>query len=259
MKNIITTARRKIGDILSIQTHNDFHHYLLCNAIDRYKRSRDNEGLGLGRVVALCSNQQEAMAFSKYDFEEILLTGINPPGDALLAAIDRDNRISYRRQNSECLDIGSGTFDLVICKEGIHHLARPVLGVYEMLRITKSHIVIIEPANTLVNVLLMRLGLASDYEKNLDCNINCRDNYVYRWSRDRLRDLLNSYYLESGYELHIISGWMSGKLTAHKSKAVRVLSAFLGAIASYIPGSPGNYMTAVIKSGANLPPDAYAQ
>ncbi len=255
MSNHIIEHRRRLSDILSIKSHPDFHNYLLCEAIDRYKKHREECNKNIGSILAICSNVREAITLKQYAFSEILLTGITEPSPELINEIKDDPRIKYQKQNSECLNLPSKHYDLVICKEGIHHLARPVLGVYEMLRLSTDSIIIIEPADTLIGRILEKLNLSSVYEKNQQGNIKFRDNYVYRWNKTMFNALLKSYYLESGYTLDITSGWMTSRFNAHQSKVVRLLAAIFGYLASYIPASKGNYLSALIICGNDLPPE----
>jgi SAM-dependent methyltransferase len=48
-------------------------------------------------------------------------------------------------QNVESLSYEDDAFDYVLCKEAFHHFPRPMMGFYEMLRVAKRGVVIIEP------------------------------------------------------------------------------------------------------------------
>ena len=48
-------------------------------------------------------------------------------------------------QNAEKLSFGDETFDFVMCKEAYHHFPRPPIAFYEMWRVAKRAIVLIEP------------------------------------------------------------------------------------------------------------------
>lgn len=50
--------------------------------------------------------------------------------------------------NAENIDLPSDSFDVVFCKESYHHFPRPQLGLYEMLRVAKKAVVLIEPHDT---------------------------------------------------------------------------------------------------------------
>jgi hypothetical protein len=255
MKNSINIHRRALRDLLSIKSHQDFHSYLISHAIDKYAAMCASKQKSLGTVLALCANDREAVVLEKYSFDKILLTGINEPNDMIRAIANTDPRISYQKQNSENISIPPRSYDLVMCKEGLHHLARPVLGLYEMLRIAKTAVVIIEPYDAILSRLLEILNLSSVYETNVSGNLNQRDNFVFRWSRRQLEFILNSYYIESGYSVDLTLGWMTSKLNANPLALTRRMAAVIGWLCSFLPGSRGNYMTALIGVGSNVPPD----
>jgi ubiquinone/menaquinone biosynthesis C-methylase UbiE len=48
-------------------------------------------------------------------------------------------------QNAEAFDLADNAVDFVLCKESLHHFPRPAVGFYEMLRIARKGIVLIEP------------------------------------------------------------------------------------------------------------------
>jgi ubiquinone/menaquinone biosynthesis C-methylase UbiE len=52
---------------------------------------------------------------------------------------------SYSRENAETLSFPDGSFDFVFCKESYHHFPRPMLAIYEMIRVAKTGVILIEP------------------------------------------------------------------------------------------------------------------
>ncbi|MFO1257666.1 MAG: class I SAM-dependent methyltransferase [Gammaproteobacteria bacterium] len=52
---------------------------------------------------------------------------------------------AYQRENAEQLSFKTDSFDFAFCKEAYHHFPRPVLALYEMLRISKKGVLLIEP------------------------------------------------------------------------------------------------------------------
>lgn len=53
----------------------------------------------------------------------------------------------YSKQNSENLTFTDEKFDFVFCKESYHHFPRPMIALYEMLRVSKQGVVLIEPVD----------------------------------------------------------------------------------------------------------------
>jgi SAM-dependent methyltransferase len=253
--NRVRVRRRALRDLLRIDSHADFHDYLFRHALACYAASLPKEAPGLGTILAIGANHREARALAKLPFERILLTGIADADEAIHDVEQSDPRVSYRIENSESLSLDARSFDLVLCKESLHHLARPALGLYEMLRVCRRAALVIEPYDTLAGRIFERLGLATVYETHQAGNLGGRDNFVHRFARRPLELLLNSYYLESDYTLEIHLGWMSSRFNAHPAKAVRRLAALAGWALGLVPGSRGNYMTAMVIPGRDLPPD----
>jgi len=57
----------------------------------------------------------------------------------------------YRKENAESLSFSDGKFDFVLCKESYHHFPRPMIALYEMLRVCKKGVVLIEPNDPLIS------------------------------------------------------------------------------------------------------------
>jgi ubiquinone/menaquinone biosynthesis C-methylase UbiE len=51
----------------------------------------------------------------------------------------------YKKENVEALSFADNEFDFTLCKESYHHFPRPILGLYEMLRVSRRGVVLIEP------------------------------------------------------------------------------------------------------------------
>ena len=69
---------------------------------------------------------------------------------------------AYSQENAENLSFSDREFDFVLCKEAYHHFPRPMIALYEMLRVAQKRIVLIEPtdeywASSFSEVLLMNI------------------------------------------------------------------------------------------------------
>lgn len=97
----------------------------------------------------------------------------------------------YRRENAEQLRLAENSFDFALCKEAYHHFPRPYMAVYEMLRVAKKAVVLIEPQDPIQHAptllflknLLDRLspGLLRHVWKNQH-SFEHIGNYVYKIS-----------------------------------------------------------------------------
>jgi SAM-dependent methyltransferase len=244
-------------EIRAIETKQDFSDLLARRGLESYASLVGARGLG--DALAVCATETEARQFRGFGFDRVTLTGVVPPSK-VEPAMARDERFTYRLENAEALTFPANSFDLVFCKEGLHHLARPVLGLYEMLRVCRRAAIVIEPYESRLGRMLERLGLASVYERrgssfHVDASdrIVTRDNYVFRWTSRGIECLLESYYLDSGYQLDITRGWLSKRANAHRLGGVRFVAAIGGAAASHVPGAEGNVMVALIVPGTDEP------
>jgi SAM-dependent methyltransferase len=53
--------------------------------------------------------------------------------------------------NAESIDLEDCSFDYVLCKEALHHMPRPYLAIYEMLRVAKKAVIFIEPLDPVID------------------------------------------------------------------------------------------------------------
>jgi ubiquinone/menaquinone biosynthesis C-methylase UbiE len=59
----------------------------------------------------------------------------------------------YRVENAEHLTFADRSFDYVFCKEAFHHFPRPFLALYEMLRVARKGVVLVEPHDQVGSLL----------------------------------------------------------------------------------------------------------
>jgi len=106
---------------------------------------------------------------------------------------------NYSEENAEFLSFKDESFDFVFCKEAFHHFPRPYIGIYEMLRVAKKAIILIEPND---QIPYPTFGLFFTYIKNtikklLKRKLNHHDkwrfedsgNYVYTLSKRELEKI----------------------------------------------------------------------
>ena len=107
-------------------------------------------------------------------------------------SVSRDNGWidGYSSQNAEDIQLDDEAYDYVLCKESYHHFPRPPIALYEMLRIARKAVVLIEPSRRRWTPLgfLRRLvkrctgrELMDEYEPS--------GNYVYRLSLAEIIEL----------------------------------------------------------------------
>ncbi len=77
--------------------------------------------------------------------------------DFLAIATEEGVVEAYAAQNAENLSYPDNEFDYVLCKESYHHFPRPYAAMYEMIRVAKKGIVIIEPQDPVLQMPLLLL------------------------------------------------------------------------------------------------------
>jgi ubiquinone/menaquinone biosynthesis C-methylase UbiE len=63
----------------------------------------------------------------------------------------------YKKENAEALSFQDAEFDYVLCKESYHHFPRPMIALYEMLRVASKGVVLIEPNDRYINDSVLRV------------------------------------------------------------------------------------------------------
>ncbi|RYE55706.1 MAG: class I SAM-dependent methyltransferase, partial [Sphingobacteriales bacterium] len=96
----------------------------------------------------------------------------------------------YAAENAERLSFAGGQFDYVLCKESYHHFPRPYAAMYEMIRVARKGVVIIEPQDPvskmpallfITNMLASRASLLNKAWKNR-FSYEPVGNFVYKVS-----------------------------------------------------------------------------
>lgn len=106
----------------------------------------------------------------------------------------------YAVENAESLSFQDNTFDYILCKESYHHFPRPYLAVYEMIRVAKEAVILIEPQDpvTKIPLLLALCNLADRINPKLvqmiwknRYSFEVVGNYVFKLSEREVDKLAN--------------------------------------------------------------------
>jgi len=255
----VQLRRYPLRALLGVRSRADFHATLIAQAVAPHFEAAKCAGREPGRVLALGANHREAEALAGMPFESVVLSGICEPGDALQALCDRHPHVSYELASAEALPYPERSFELVLAKEMLHHLPRPVQGLYEMLRVCRDRAVFVEPWSCGLVSALDCLGLVTRFESDQAGNAGARDNHVFRWRRSTLESLLASYYLDSGARCRVSTGWLSTRFLSTRGSALGPALLGCGWAASFVPGARGNLATVSIEPGGDLPPPPSAR
>ncbi len=90
---------------------------------------------------------------------------------------------AYAAENAESLSYEDNAVDFVLCKEALHHFPRPPIGFYEMLRVARNAVVLIEPVEAAWRVLSsLKTFAKSVLRGDSDAQFEPTGNFVYRLS-----------------------------------------------------------------------------
>jgi ubiquinone/menaquinone biosynthesis C-methylase UbiE len=99
----------------------------------------------------------------RYGFDSMRLKKMEPsisvlPTDISPYQLEKAKRLNliedYKVENAEKLSFNDNEFDLTLCKEAFHHFPRPYIALYEMLRVSKKGVILIEPREKFPDTVL---------------------------------------------------------------------------------------------------------
>jgi len=108
----------------------------------------------------------------------------------------------YQVANAEKLPFPDNSFDFVLCKETLHHMERPYLGIYESLRVARYAVAIIEPQDPFVDVPHKIGTFEPGYERV--------GNFVYCLSEHELMKLAYGLNLLGIATKHMVDIYIEG-------------------------------------------------
>jgi SAM-dependent methyltransferase len=98
----------------------------------------------------------------------------------------------YRAENAERISMPDNACDFILCKEAYHHFPRPPIALYEMLRVSRVAVVLIEPLDNprLLDGVkrLFKMTVRGEREQLFESD----GNYLYRLNLRELQKLLTA-------------------------------------------------------------------
>ena len=110
----------------------------------------------------------------------------------------RNPAIRSMKMDSENLAFADGSFDWVVIRDGLHHLARPLKGLYELERVSREGFAILEGQDSWVVRGLVRLRMGEDWDP--------AGGYTYRFTRRELQKAFDSVQTLSRWQIH--TSWL---------------------------------------------------
>jgi SAM-dependent methyltransferase len=124
--------------------------------------------------------------------------------------------LSALNADAEEMQIADGFYDLVLAHEVLHHCRSPHRALLEMLRVSRRHVIILEPNDSLLMRAFVKLRFSFPYELPAVIYHNfqaggvrnsCIPNYIYRWSAREIYQTVASFMPEAEFGLYIRRYW----------------------------------------------------
>ncbi|MHA1470779.1 MAG: class I SAM-dependent methyltransferase [Candidatus Asgardarchaeia archaeon] len=161
--------------------------------------------------------------------------------EAVRAAKRRCHHLKGVVADSEHLPFKNRSFDLVLVRDGLHHLPNPSKGINEMFRISRKGYIFIEAQKSFFTNVFTKLKLAEEYEKS--------GNFVYRFTRREVKNLMKKQKINN---YKIFTSWchnirfLSKYIYPHfNNKVSLVIFTFLFYMFNFLFGHYGNSMVVV--------------
>lgn len=121
----------------------------------------------------------DSIRMRREGFHSVLPTDIDEK--LLKVALNQGQIDSYRVENAERMTFDDESFDFILCKDSFHHFPRPYIALYEMIRVARTAVVLIEPQDPWIDTPLQEGPPIIGYESV--------GNYVYTVSRREFEKL----------------------------------------------------------------------
>ncbi len=163
-------------------------------------------------ILCVCGGDGEEADFLQNLGAVVTTTDLSAA--ATQAARLRNPDLCCLEMDAESLRFADRSFDWVIVRDGLHHLARPVKGLYELERVSREGFALLEGQDSLAVRFLVRLGLGDDWDP--------AGGYVYRFGRRELSKIFKTAQTLARWRVH--SAWLPfGNDVLKYSATVRLL------------------------------------
>lgn len=158
----------------TVLSYDDWRHERMRNLVDPIINKKDN-------WLTIGDN-------SGTDAQYLFLKGVKniTSSDISIDNLSKNKKqkkytFNIKKINAEHIEYKDNSFDFVSCKESLHHFTKPILGLYEMIRIAKQGVALIEPNDFKA---IKNLSYVNQFE--------IVGNYVYRISAREIEKLAYS-------------------------------------------------------------------
>jgi SAM-dependent methyltransferase len=167
------------------------------------------------RILIVGGSYRDANVVYRAGFRSITLSNIEPMADAERKPME-DAELTLLYADLESLSFPDDSYDVVLAHEVLHHCRSPHRALLEMLRVSRKHVILMEPNDSLTMRALIRMRFSFPYELPAVTSNNYEKggvqnssipNYIYRWDRRGVYQAAAAYLPESEFALHVRQYW----------------------------------------------------
>ncbi|MCF7907814.1 MAG: class I SAM-dependent methyltransferase [Candidatus Omnitrophica bacterium] len=200
------------------------------NNIDLNEKSVLIAGCGIGRDIYHLQDF--------YKFDRLYASDISI--DSLKSTISSFPLAKGVIVDNQRLGLETDSVDYVFVGTSLHHLKEPLRGLYELLRVAKKGLIVMEPNDTWLTRLFEKLGLAQEYEIE-------HKNYVYRFRKREVAKISNALFFK--YDLCRFFATHRAPTTKIEFCALKIIHR----LSNLFFPSFGNHIVFIIKKEKLLP------
>lgn len=178
-------------------------------------------------LIASCGTGIDVHYLRKYYDPQFTVADLSEEAVQMTLKLNKNIYGGYIEDN-EKLSFADRSFDYVFTAASLHHLPRPIVGLYELIRVAKHGVIVIEPNDCWLTRLATRLKLATEIEK--------AGNYVYRISAWDVKRISRALF----YKCHYVRLFATHRVA--KNKLEFMILKGLNSMANLMMSALGNYI-----------------
>ena len=187
---------------------------------------------GRSVLIASCGTGIDVHYLRKYYDSDFTVSDLFKESVQMTLKLNKNIRGGYVEDN-EKLSFGDDSFDYVFIAASLHHLPRPLIGLYELIRVAKYGVIVIEPNDSWLTRIATRFKLATEIEE--------AGNYVYRFSAWDIKRISQALF----YKCHYVRLFATHRVA--KNKLEFMILKGLNTIANLLMPALGNYIVFFIE------------
>lgn len=209
MKNATTAIKITPGQTANRAKNRNRFERVLRNCVQ-------SMGLDLmSDVLVAGGSAEDGRTLHRIGFTRVTLSNLLDPRPSEQADLN-DAEMRTVRVDAEAMELADNSYDLVLAHEVLHHCRSPHKALLEMLRVSRKHVILLEPNNSFSMQVLLRLRFSFPYElpaviasgfQTGDVRDSSIPNYIYRWNAVDVYQTTASYLAESEFDLYTQGYW----------------------------------------------------